>query len=340
MPFRVNACFDDFIKFKVNLDPERVEIARSSRDNLLDNIKQLCVDGKLPKHYVEHNLHYGSFARRTKIQPLDDIDLMVCFSGCGGLYWEVRPNALYTIKMPNGLSIYDGLQDEQGNLNSRKMINYFIKNLSPLKDYSKAEMHRCQEAVTLQLKSYEWNYDIIPCFYTTGDFYLIPDGKGNWKKTDPRIDTQRLTTVDTHIKWNQNAKDLHTFIRIMKYWKNEKWGDAVGSYMFEQMILNYAEVNGVHSDWQNSVSKCLDYLSRFIYMAVADPKRMQGDLNTLDMDSRNRLSEIAKCDYFTSIKAIIAESVSDGMNTNHAAAIECWRTIFGAGFKLYGESYE
>ena len=47
MPYRVSACFEDFIKFKVNLDPERVKIARTSRDNLLDNIKQLCVDGKL-----------------------------------------------------------------------------------------------------------------------------------------------------------------------------------------------------------------------------------------------------------------------------------------------------
>lgn len=340
MPYRVSACFEDFIKFKVNLDPERVKIARTSRDNLLDNIKQLCVDGKLPKHYAEKNVHYGSFARRTKIRPLDDIDLMVCFSACGGHYVEVRPNALYTIKMQDGLNIYDDLSDEQGNLNSRKMINYIIKNLSSLRDYNKAEMHRNQEAVTLQLKSYEWNYDIIPCFYANDDFYLIPDGNGNWKKTDPRIDAQRMTTVDTHVKWNRYAKDLHTFVRLMKYWKKEKWGDAVGSYMFEQMILNYAEANGLQSDWQNSVSKCLNYLFRNIYYTVNDPKGMQGDLNTLDMDSKKKLSAIAKADYETSTAAIIAESVSAMMNTNHAAAIKHWRTIFGNGFKFYGESYE
>ena len=340
MPYRVSACFEDFIRFKVNLEPERVKIARTSRDNLLDNIKQLCVDGKLPKHYAEMNVHYGSFSRRTKIRPLDDIDLMVCFSACGGHYVEVQPNALYTIKMQDGLNIYDDLQDEQRNLNSRKMINFIIKNLSSLSDYKKAEMHRNQEAVTLQLKSYEWNFDIIPCFYANDDFYLIPDGNGNWKKTDPRIDAQRMTTVDTHVKWNRYAKDLHTFIRLMKYWKKEKWGDAVGSYMFEQMALNYAEVNGLQSDWQNSVGKCLDYLSRNIYFTVADPKGMQGDLNTLDMDSKKRLSAIAKAYYETSTAAIIAESVSAMMNTNHEAAIKHWRTIFGNGYKLYGESYE
>jgi hypothetical protein len=88
------------------------------------------------------------------------------------------------------------------------MINYIIKNQSSLRDYNKAEMHRNQEAVTLQLKSYEWNYDIIPCFYANDDFYLIPDGNGNWKKTDPRIDAQRMTTVDTHVKWNRYANSL------------------------------------------------------------------------------------------------------------------------------------
>ena len=28
----------------------------------------------------------------------------------------------------------------------------------------KIEMHKNQEALTLQLKSYPWNFDIIPCF--------------------------------------------------------------------------------------------------------------------------------------------------------------------------------
>ncbi|MBO6254382.1 MAG: hypothetical protein J6O49_12115 [Bacteroidaceae bacterium] len=340
MPYRVNACFEDFIKFKVNLDPDRVRIARTSRDNLLGNLQQLCDAGTMPPHYSEKNVHYGSFARRTKINPLDDIDLMVCFSACDGHYIEVQSNSLYYVKMQDGLNIYDDLQDEQGYLNSRKLINYIIKSLTPLRDYRKSDMHRNQEAVTLQLKSYEWNFDIVPCFYATDDFYLIPDGNGNWKKTDPRIDALRIATVDTQVKLNRFAKDLHTFVRLMKYWKQVKWGDAVSSYMFEQMILNYAESKGLQSDWQNNVSKCLDYLSRNIYFTVNDPKGMQGNLNTLDMETKKKLSAIAKTDYDTSTTAIIAESVADMMKTNHASAINHWHTIFGTDFKLYGQSYE
>lgn len=49
----------------------------------------------------------------------------------------------------NGLLI-DGINY----LNSTKVINRCIKKLSELRDYSKAELHKNQEAATLMLKSY------------------------------------------------------------------------------------------------------------------------------------------------------------------------------------------
>lgn len=340
MPYKVNSCFDDFIKYEVNLKPERVKIARTSRNNLFDNIKQLCEDGRLPIHYFEKNISYGSFARRTKVRPLDDIDLMFCFSACGGHYVEVCPNTLYTIKMQDGLSIYDDLCDEQGNLNSRKMINYIIKNITSLKDYKKSEMHRNQEVATLQLRSYEWNFDIIPCFYAYDDFYLIPDGKGNWKKTDPRIDAQRIESVNSQVKLYPQSKDLYTFIRLMKYWKREKWGNHAGSYLFEQMVLNFVSANGICKDWQHNVSNCLLYLSGSILNGVEDPKGMQGNLNMLDIETRSKLSKIAFDDFNVSLAAIINEDVSNRMQITHATAINHWHSIFGNGFKQYGQSYE
>ena len=340
MPYKVNSCFEDFIRYQVNLDPERTKVARTSRDNLLDNLKELSNAGTLPKHYAEKNLHYGSFARSTKIRPLDDIDLMVCLSACGGHYTEITSNTLYTIKMQEGLDIYDELKDEDGNLNSRKLINRIISGLSPLRDYKKAEIKRNQEAATLQLKSYEWNFDIVPCFYATDDFYLIPDGKGNWKKTDPRIDAQRMAQVKSRVtQWNINAKDLQAFIRVMKYWKKENWSSSVGSYMFEQMVLNFAQSTGLKSDWQSNVQDCLLSLSHQILGAVNDPKGYQGDLNDLDNSARSRCSQIAYSDYETARKAIIEEVTSDMFHTTHEKAIALWNEVFGDGFKKYGENY-
>lgn len=340
MPYRVNACFEDFLKYQVNLDSERTKIARTSRDNLLENLKELCNSGTLPKHYAEKNLHFGSFARKTKIRQLNDIDLMVCLSACGGHYNEITPNTLYTIKMQANVTIYEELKDDQGNLNSRKLINRIIQGLSPLRDYKKAEIKRNQEAATLQLKSYEWNFDIVPCFYATNDFYLIPDGKGNWKKTDPRIDAQRMNQAKAFVmQCNNNAKDLQTFIRLMKYWKKENWSDCVGSYLFEQMILTFAESHGLKGDWQSNVQDCLLSLSQQIFGTVNDPKRIQGDLNTLDYDTRRRYSQIANSDYNTSRTAILEEATANMFQRTHEKAISLWNEVFGDGFKKYGESY-
>ncbi len=340
MPYKVNACFEDFLKYQVNLDSERTKIARTSRDNLLDNLKELCNSGTLPEHYAEKNLHFGSFARKTKIRPLNDIDIMVCLSACGGHYNEITPNTLYTIKMQDNVAIYEELKDDQGNLNSRKLINRIIQGLSPLRDYKKAEIKRNQEAATLQLKSYEWNFDIVPCFYATNDFYLIPDGQGNWKKTDPRIDAQHMDQVKSRVTFlNSNAKDLQTFIRLMKYWKKENWNSCVGSYMFEQMVLNFAQAYGLKSDWQSNVQDCLLSLSRQILGVVNDPKGMQGDLNNLDTNTRNRYSQIAYSDCNTARNAIVSEATSDMLHTNHEKAIALWNEVFGDGFKKYGESY-
>lgn len=44
MATTVNNAFTEFMKEKVNLDQEKTKIARSSRDNLIDNIKGFSGD--------------------------------------------------------------------------------------------------------------------------------------------------------------------------------------------------------------------------------------------------------------------------------------------------------
>ena len=63
---------------------------------------------------------------------------------------------------------------DNGLLNSRKVIEAIKGRLQDIEHYSSAEIHRCQEAITLKLNSYEWNFDIVPAFYTVHGFYLIP----------------------------------------------------------------------------------------------------------------------------------------------------------------------
>ena len=137
----------------VNLDPDITSTARKSRDNLIDNINQFSGEDDFFAVYEEKHLKYGSFARRTKIRELDDIDLMLCLSAEGTRTYTEAEECIYLNgnddDKSNGL-----LTDKTTHLNSTKVINRFIAKLSDLNDYSKAEMHKNQEAATLKLKSY------------------------------------------------------------------------------------------------------------------------------------------------------------------------------------------
>ena len=150
MATSVNAAFAEFLQRSVRLNPEQTKIARTSRDNLISNITSFSGNKDFFKLVPDNNLKFGSFARRTKIRPLDDIDLMICISADGRTFNKIGKT--YYLKAIQGDSA-NGLTDINGNVNSIKVINRFIKKLASLYDYSRAEMHRNQEAMTLQLKS-------------------------------------------------------------------------------------------------------------------------------------------------------------------------------------------
>ena len=164
MATTVNNAFAEFMKEKVNLDQEKNKIARSSRDNLIDNIKGFSGDSDFFVVYTDKILRFGSFERRTKIRPIDDIDLMLCLSGEGTRTY-IQSGEVFYINGSDADSKNGLMTDNTNYLNSTKVINRFISKLSDLQDYSKAEMHKNHEAATLQLKSYTWNFDIVPCFY-------------------------------------------------------------------------------------------------------------------------------------------------------------------------------
>lgn len=72
----VNEAFKEFMDEVVNLDPDVVSDAKDSRDNLIENIKEFDNDDFFHL-YNEIHIEFGSFARKTKMRPLDDIDLMI-----------------------------------------------------------------------------------------------------------------------------------------------------------------------------------------------------------------------------------------------------------------------
>lgn len=328
MAMTVNSAFNEFNRDYVNLDWDRTKIARRSRNWLIGQLNNLPdkVDN-FPIFYTDRHIKFGSFARNTKIRPLDDIDLILAFSANGTTYTEPVFGTTYTLNTENGTSKLKALSDN-GVLNSRKVVNKIVSSLSKIEHYQKAEIHRRQEAVTLELDSYEWKFDIVPAFYTTSGLYLIPDGEGNWKATDPRIDQDNVTNVN-----QKHDSKILQIIRTLKYWQKRANMPTMSSYFFETMILNYFNSQVKISDWiDENMINFLGYLENEIYNSVNDPKGFQGDLNHLSFEEKCKVSEKIKSTKYKALKAYHEET----SEKNISKSILLWREIFGSDFPKYG----
>lgn len=342
MATTVIQAFDDFMKETVNLDQSRVAIARNSRNWLLGRIASFPEnDTTFPILHDEYNLNYGSFERRTKTKPLDDIDMMVGIKADGCTYIETNVNdvKIYFPDYYNGrLSAFKHTTSGKENtLSSTRVVNKFVKNLSEIDQYSKAEIKRTGEAATLKLNSYEWNFDLLPCFMTTVEsngrsYYLIPNGNGDWKKTDPRKDRARLSSI------NQSCNGyVLNVIRALKYWNQRFYQTRLPSYLLETMVgdyyqneIYYSRSDQVSSFVDMEIIKVLEYLIDNIYLTVHDPKDITYNINDLSFEHqqsmRIRLSNTLE-------KAKQARQYES--DEKQQEAIKKWREIFGDNFPSY-----
>ncbi|GHU75810.1 hypothetical protein FACS189461_2610 [Spirochaetia bacterium] len=292
----LSQCLAEFMAKKVNLNPERVQLANASKENLIENILSFSNDDFFGI-YSEKNIQFGSFARKTKIHPIDDIDLMICLNADESTYFdnygEIKISINHSKSFQNHC-LFEGTNQ----LNSTRVINQFIGKLENLKDYKKAELHKRGESVTLHLQSYEWNFDIVPCFFTTPEsdgktYYIIPDGSGYWKKTDPRIDRQNI------IELNKATGGLvFEPIRLVKFWNKRPTMPSMPSYALECLLVEYfSRQRTINKNLFIRFQDCLRYIYHNINSAIVDPKMIQGDLNELGYEERQSIKERALVDY-------------------------------------------
>ncbi|EHW0634421.1 hypothetical protein L3I77_000728 [Vibrio vulnificus] len=333
MASSVNCAFTEFMRDHVNLDKDIVSKARSSRDWLVTQLNNLsdAEDNGFPAFYKAKHLGFGSFARSTKKRELDDIDHLICMNASNCWYSELGDTVYIHVPEEAGKP-FTGLKHDGDSdlLNSTRVINLFVKSLKNIPQYKNAEKHaRSGEAATLKLNSYSWNFDIIPCFFTAEDsqgktFYIMPDGKGHWKKTDPRLDSAKTTSVN-----QDNDGNVLAVIRAMKYWNKRSTMSSMGSYLLENIILDYYSNNkaGKYVDWE--VAKLLDHMIEAVYMNVDDPKGIQGNINSLSFEQQYSISERAKRDRDSAEEACSIEF------TDPKKAIDKWREVFGNSFPTY-----
>jgi hypothetical protein len=304
-------------------------MAKSSKNWLIDEIKKFPDDGNFPPFHPDIFIEYGSFSRKTKIRPLDDIDLMFIMHAQKATYMSGM-DPIEVFNSDNSKFFADLCFEGTDQVNSIKLINRFKEYLAAIPQYKRADIKRNQEAVTLELQSYEWKYDIVPCFITSPEwdgrtFYLIPNGNGHWKKTDPRIDKKNVS--DTQTMQEVSIVDI---IRLIKYWNCRPIMPSMQSYLLENIVLNYFKA-AVRGKWVDiEVRSCLAYIADAVLGSVQDPKNIQGDLNQLTWEDRNKIRTRALDDYAKATLAVGFEN-----ENKMKEAIEKWREVFGQQFPAF-----
>jgi hypothetical protein len=332
MATTVNSAFSEFLRDTVNLDPNQTETARGSRGWLIGQIDLLPNKySDFPLLVDDFHLNYGSFARRTKIRPLDDIDIMIGLHAQGSTHIIFSDRVEITANI-NAERLVQLCHDGTRLINSKKVLNLFKAGLKGVPQYKAAEIKYTQQAAVLNLSSYDWSFDIVPCFMTAEDewgktYYLIPDGNGHWMKTDPRIDKTLTTSVN-----QQHNGNVLNVVRLIKFWTKRPLTTTIPSYLLETIIFKYYEAKTTETSAYPDVeiSYLLDHIASVIIWDVQDPKGIQGNINKLDAQTRQRISAVAKRHADYARQARQHES-----NGNHEASIEMWQEVFGSFFPVF-----
>jgi hypothetical protein len=328
MATTVNSAFTEFNRDYVNLDTNKTKTARSSQDWLYTQLNNFPEnEATFPFKYEEKHIKFGSFSRNTKIRELDDIDLIFCLHGNNAYYSpSLLSTGVYYINTQNAGDRLKNLSDD-GKLNSKKVINKIVSGLSNIPQYKSAEIHRRQEAATLNLTSYDWTFDIVPAFYTTAGFYLIPDGAGNWKATNPGLDQTFISSLN-----KKHNSSVHQLVRTLKYWNKRAKMPTISSYLFENFVLNFVASNSelsTHIDI--NIINFWSYFKSAVFNVVSDPKGITSNLNDLSLDDKRKISEKVDEAYINGYEAYRLET----NDKNQEAAINKWREIFGSDYPQF-----
>jgi hypothetical protein len=336
----VNSAFDNFLDKKINIAPGIRSTASASHNHLRDFLASVTKkDEGFPRVLSKNDTDFlgGSFARHTKIWPLDDIDVYVPLDGHNLVYLQGGTTLPYTV-ISDGVLQSNPLLSQRwmnGNyISSRRLINEFVLVLK--EHYSRSEVRPDGQAVRISTKIGETEeadgigFDVVPCFSLKAHdgshrFYLIPDGSDSWIRTNPRID--EILADDLNSK---NGKTYRKAVKLVKYWNDNALGGRVRSYYIELSIAKeFLRLNGKGS-YVTTISEGVMIAFRALDSALA-----VGDQSSLVQGAP--AVKPGTLEYLDSLLVAVAKTQAQeaydyetiGMGDD---ALKRWRKVFGDVF--------
>ncbi len=277
----------------------------------------------------------GSFARHTKVWPLDDIDIYFPIDGRGLLYWKGGSLTCTTV-------VSDGKIWSNPLLTSRWMNGNWVSSLKVhegfndvlRRRYPDRKIEAADESVSIQTSigasesSDGLNFDAVASFLIqpndrSQSYYLIPDGNDHWIQTNPRLDEDICSSLHSY-----HNETFRPAVRLLKFWVTAIFKDKFGSYYVELACMrHFLGLKNAHQVCSRISAALLLAFEGFAAAAAAG-EQLSFTPGALPVKPKGLVTaENSSLIRFGATKA--REAWDFEARGNYAQAIATWKCLFG-----------
>jgi len=277
--------FDDELK----LDPGKRIQAESFHRELTTRLK---VDQIISSTFLQ-----GSFARKTMLKPLRDIDKVVIL--------DPRHAHLFT--------------DVGGSALAAELVETALQGY-----YPNATCSRTRHSIQMDLGSDTFSFDVVPAYEAddgTTDVMIIDLKSGGWERSNTR------TLIDVVAERNKTCDGLFIHqVRFVKHWSRHVLADRLPGLHVEAIAFACVDQPIGHAE---AVARIFAYGAQLLSQrsTYADPTGVD-ELSSKISDVDRGYARQA----FASASDRASQALALDEAGNHDAAIATWMSIFGEPF--------
>lgn len=239
----------------------------------------------------------GSYRRGTMVRWTRDVDVVV------------------TLSVPKYNPVYGD--------DSSKLL-YMVRNVLD-QQYGSTTVSSKKVAVKLDFSDIV--ADVVPCFRRQGGGYLMPNGSGGWRATNPPFHSSLMRDAD-----EAKGGRLKPLVKLMKAW-NIANGHHLASIHVELIVERmWRGASSISDPYPLAVAQSLKPMPGWLGSSFPDPwphgRAVDADLSTNDRQTAIRMLKE---------DAARAEEAELNRRMGHEKeAIERWQVVYRNKFPAYG----